>query len=494
MSLLQHSVVLIPLTLLLGAMLAAPLGVLRRSLAYPIAQTASGLSFLFALLSLVHVLETGTIRYHLGGWPPPIGIEYVMDALSGFMATVVTGMGFFVMIYSRRSIEKELPRRVVAFYSVALLFLGGLAGIVVTGDLFNLYVFLEIASLAGYALASVGDKRAPIAAFRYLMLGTVGASFYLLGVGYIHFTTGSLNMADVAAIIPRVEERGLMMVALGLIVTGFALKLALFPMHLWLPDAYTYASSAGTAFLASIGTKVSAYALIRVLYGVFEPQIVSVDLPVTSILLWLSVAAIVFGSVMAIPQNDMKRMLAYSSVAQIGYIGLGIGLASPLGYIGAVLHILNHAVMKGTLFLTSGSMMFSFGTTTISDIDQTMRRAMPYTSAAFAISALSMVGLPPTAGFFSKWYLVLASVDAHNWVAVVVIGLSTLLNAVYFFNILERMYTRRGVGVMAEANRTETPASMLAPTLVLASAVVALGIFSGWIVDHVIKLAIPTGL
>lgn len=499
----EHFPALIPISLLLGAMISAPLGLWKRFISYPIAMTAVGISFTSAIVALIYVLNEGSYSYHLGGWPPPIGIEYVIDSLSSFVVLIVVGIGFFVMIYSHRSLQDELSMKEVQFHAVALLYLAGLSGMVVTGDLFNLYVFLEIASLSAYALVAVGEKRATFSAFRYLLLGTIGASFYLLGLGYLYLVTGSLNMADIAKIIPMLHENSLLVVSLALMVIGIGLKMALFPMHLWLPDAYTYAPSVGSAYLAPIGTKVSAYVLIRILFTVFQPHYVEDVFPITTIIVWLSAAGIIVGSIMAIAQKELKRMLAYSSVAQIGYIGLGIGLANPLGFIGAVLHIMNHAMMKAALFLVSGNIRYRFGATDISHFNDKMRIAMPWTAAVFTVASLSMIGIPPTAGFFSKWYLVLGSIDSGNWFFVVVIALSTLMTTVYFFRVLEKMYLHKQIEsesiatdkyFQKEFKLKDAPVSMLIPTLIFGAAVIVLGLLNAWIVDNIIKIAIPDGL
>ena len=287
-----HFPLLIPFSLLLPALIIPLLGLWREKLVYPIAVLGTALSLFFATSGFFAVLSEGPLHYHLSGWPPPIGIEYVLDPLSAFMALVVTCIGLIVIIYSRRSVLIEVPERIVPLYALALLLLVGLTGIIVTGDLFNLYVFLEIASLSAYALMAIGDERAPLAAFRYLILGSIGGSFYLLGVGYIYFSTGSLNMADVAQRLPDLYESRSIIVAVAFIVIGLGLKMALFPLHLWLPDAYTYAPSAVTALIAPIMTKVAAYALIRMFLTVFQPAYFRDLLPVTSIIGWLAAAGI----------------------------------------------------------------------------------------------------------------------------------------------------------------------------------------------------------
>lgn len=497
---------LIPLVFLLAAILTPVFGIIHGRLSYLTALAATGFAFVASLIGLERVLTHGKWSYHLGGWAPPIGIEYVLDPLSGFFAVVVTGVALSVMFYAKHPTEVDVPKKEGYYYSVCMLFLCGLTGMVITGDMFNLYVFLEIASLAGYALVAVGEKRSTVAAFRYLLLGTIGATFYLLGLGFLFVMTGSLNMADIAKILPHMNESPTVIAGLCLMIIGIGVKMALFPLHGWLPDAYTYASSSSTALLAPIGTKVAVYVLIRVLYFVFESDFVAGTLPISNVILWTSIAGIIFGSVMAIAQKELKRMLAYSSVAQVGYIGLGIGLANPLGLIGAALHVLNHACMKACLFMVAGNLRASVGHSIISEFDDTLRQKMPWTMAAFAFGAISMVGLPPMGGFFSKWYLVMAAVDQSAWFSVAVILLSSLLTAVYFFRVLERVYLRSTVPTVAlehnpaSPGRTASPPrmneakfSMLVPMVSLAVVLLILGVFNSFIVSRVLTYTLPSG-
>ncbi len=480
---------LIPLTYLITAFFVVLFGTWKKHIAYPILMLGAITACAFSSTGLAVVLSEGTMRYTLGGWAPPIGIEYVLDELSSFMLVFISGISLFVLFHSHQSVLFELPDKVVPFYGVSALFLGGLSGIVVTGDLFNLYVFLEITALSGYALVAVGQPKAPIAAFRYLLVGTIGATFYLLGLGYLFLLTGSLNMIDVRNILLLSPHNFAYVVAIVMMVVGFAFKMALFPMHGWLPDAYTYAPSTGTALMAPLGTKVSAYALIRLLFYVFDKNVISSQLHIMDVIAWLSAIGILYGSVLAIAQNDLKRMLAYSSIAQIAYVGLGLSLGNSYGLIGALLHILNHGVMKATLFLVSGNLQFKTGNSTISLLNQSVRKRMPWTSAAFVVAALSMIGIPPTAGFFSKWYLVLGGIEASHWIFVAVILISSLLNAVYFFRVIEAMYLYKGKSNTTETEqpqKAEVPFGMLIPTLVLASFVLLLGLLNVVIVEHVL--------
>ncbi|MBN1196514.1 MAG: monovalent cation/H+ antiporter subunit D family protein [Candidatus Aminicenantes bacterium] len=494
---LSNSPALAPLSLLLAAILIPMVAFRRRWLAFPLALSAAAFATGISVVNLVRVLGEGTIHYHFGGWIPPIGIEYVLDPLSAFVTLVINTISLLVLVHARRSVDAELPDRAMPYYAVVMLMLTGFNGIVLTGDFFNLYVFLEISSLALYGMIAVGNKKSPVAAFRYLIMGTVGGSFYLLGVGFVYMTTGSLNMADVARIAPTLYHQPALVAALALMVTGLGIKMAIFPLHGWLPDAYTYAPSASSALIAPVGAKVGVYAIIRVVFYVFGVDFVRHSLPLTEILAWLGAIAIIYGSIMAIAQREMKRMLAYSSVAQIGYIGLGIGLANPYGIIGAVLHVMNHALMKACLFLVAGNYRLKLGHSTIPRLDHRVRKRMPWTTAAFTVGALSMVGVPPTVGFFSKWYLALGTIQNGRWLFLAALLISSLLNAIYFFRILEKVYMKPLEGETPADNditRNEAPVSMLTPTLILGTALIVIGLLNAVIVTGIIRLIVPPGM
>ncbi|HKK69932.1 MAG TPA: monovalent cation/H+ antiporter subunit D family protein [Candidatus Krumholzibacteria bacterium] len=485
------------LVVMVGAFLVAALGYWKRRLAYP-ATLLTLLTFLgTAIYGLERVLTLGPLHYRMAGWEPPVGIELNLDALSAFVITMIALVSLLVCVYAGTAVRRENPERESTFYGMLLVMLLGLTGMVITADLFNLYVWFEVSSLAGYALMAVGHKKAPVSAFRYLLLGTLGASFYLLGVGYLYVLTGSLNMFDVAGRLGELQSNPALWISVVFMVGGLGLKMALFPMHLWLPDAYTYASSTSTAIIAPLMTKVSAYVMIRVLYFVYghEWSLHGAG-GLGPAITWMALAGIVVGSVMAIAQKDAKRMLAYSSIAQVGYIGVGIGLATPLALVGAMLHILNHAIMKSCLFLVTGSVQLQADTVRLRDYTGLGRR-MPWTFAAFTLAALAMVGVPPTNGFFSKWYLVLGGIAAGQWVVVVLILASSLLTAVYFFRVLERIYARpapEGEDGAPVTAVVDPPLSMRAPVLVLGVGVLALGLANAWLVSTILRLALPADL
>lgn len=472
--------------LLMSCFVTTLVSLWRPKWGYGIALAGMGAGFLISVAALFRVLSEGEpLRHFFGGWPPPFGIEYVIDNLSAYMMVIITFVGLVAIIFPPQAGLYHTPRRGIPVYGLILLLIGGLSGVVVTGDLFNLFVFLEIYSLASYALITLGGTRATVASFRYLILGTVAGSFYLLGVGFLYFTTGTLNMADIAGLLPPLLGSPAVITGVVLIVVGMAIKMALFPLHVWLPDAHTFAPPVVAAILAAVQIEVAAYVVIRIMLSVFQPQYFIEILPVTTIIGWVAAGGIVFGSIMAIAQNDFKRMLAYSTVAQMGYIALGIGLANPMGLIGGLLHILNHAFMKSCLFLVAGSIRHQTGLHEIPHFSG-LGRKMPLMMAGFTVAALSMVGIPPTAGFFSKWYLVLGTIDAGNWIFLAVILLSSLLNAVYFFRVIEKIWAVPGSGSPEIENAGEPSSRSLTPILILAAGILILGLTNAFIVNQVL--------
>ncbi len=445
--------------------------------------TLSG-QFITSLFILEYVLNKGPIRYRLGGWAPPWGIEYVVDALNAYVLTVLLFLGLVCLVYSKRNMEHELPGKVVSFYTIYQLLITGLCGITVTGDIFNMYVFIEIASLSAYALIASRGKIALRASFTYLVLGSIGACFFLLGVGFLYAVTGSLNMHDLSLLLPPYYGNRVIITAFAFIVVGLSIKMALFPLHTWLPDAHAFAPAEISAMLSGIIIEVSTYAFIRVTFSVFTTRFLEL-LPIFEILSWLAAVAILFGSILAITQMNLKRMLAYSSVANMGYIVLAIGLSTsaktpPWGGLNpALMHILNHALMKGCLFLVAGAFIYKEELWFIHQF-QGLGRKMPYSCAAFVIAALSMIGAPPSVGFVSKLYIILASIESGKWIFVAVLLCSSLLNLIYFWRAIETMYMRtegeEEHPLPSSGMKNEVPFTMLLPIWVLASLCIAMGI------------------
>ncbi len=461
---------------LFGAFLAAFLR--RGSSAFVLALVITWLTPVMAAALLWQVLESGTISYEMGGWAPPWGIEYRIDLLNAFVLLLVSSVSAAIIPFARQSVILELDQdREARFYCAYLLCLGGLLGITATGDAFNTFVFLEISSLATYVIIAAGqDRRAVLAAFQYLIMGTIGATFYLIGIGFLYLLTGSLNFADIADRLAAAEPEhsSAVVAALAFVTVGVGLKLALFPLHAWLPNAYAYAPSFATAFLAATATKVAIYLLIRLYFSVFGRAIDYAALPIGEVIVVLSVAAMFIASAVAVFEVNLKRMFAYSSVAQIGFITLGIGLANQAGLTGGLAHLFNHAVIKAALFVALGCMFFRVGSVSLADVAGLGRR-MPVTMAAFLVAGMGLIGVPGTAGFISKWYLALGALGNDSWLLLVLIVASSFISAVYVGRVVEVVWFREPTA-RAVIGASDPPWSMLLPLIALAVAVVYFGI------------------
>ncbi len=470
----------LPVLQVVVPLLAAPLCLFVRNgrAAWGLAALASWSALAIALALLVRVSSSGAISYALGGWAPPIGIEYRVDIVNAWVLVIVATVGALVAPYALASVEREIEaRRIPLFYAAYLLCLSGLLGITVTGDVFNVFVFLEISSLSAYALIALGrDRRALTSAFRYLVMGSVGATFIVIGIGLLYSMTGSLNMADLAQLLPGVWESRTVKVAYGFLAVGFCLKLALFPLHLWLPNAYTYAPSPVTAFMASTATKVAVYMLLRFFLTVFGAAFSFDVMALDRVLLPLALAAIASMSLVAIFQTNVKRLLAYSSVAQIGYMILGLSFATVTGLTATLLHLFNHALMKGSLFMAMGCVMYRIGSVHI-DRMAGLGRRMPFTMAAFVAGGLSLVGVPLTVGFVSKWYLILGALERGWWPVAVLVLIASLMALVYIWRVVEVAYFREAAP--DSENAGEAPWTLLWPTWALVALNLYFGIDAG---------------
>lgn len=490
----QHAPVMIVLLPVSAALLCMLFSRISKNLGSWIVIASIFGAFLSAVTALQQVIvrNGAPIHYWMGGWQPPIGIEFVIDPLSGILAVLITFISLMVAIYSRPFVKDEDWLHIGGYYTLFGLMTVGMCGMVITGDVFNLYVYLEVMSLSGYGLIALGGKKSMLAAFRYLLIGTIGASLYLLGVGYMYAMTGTLNMADMAALAAGHLHSPLFAMAVGCFVIGFGIKMALFPLHGWQPDAYTYAHPGAAALIAGIMSKIPSYAMIRFLFYMFK-----VDNPVVSsalnVLGIMGVAGILIGSIMALAQYDFRRMLAYSSVAQIGYIAIGLAMGNMYGFIGAVLHIINHAFMKCALFLVIGGIEYRFGEVNLYRLGG-LNKKMTISTITVTFAALSMIGLPPTAGFFSKWYLLLGAYTGAQYFYIAVLVISSLLNAIYFFRILEQMFIQREAS-LTEVHRHKgklgLPVEMAIPIFVVGIGIMALGFYSVDIVTDIIKLGLP---
>ena len=498
--------VALPLTgAALVPLVAAALGQRTRTLALAIHAGVFGT----ALGLFGSVATGGPIRYALGGWPGPWGIELWFDGLSTLIAVLVAGMACCAAIAQTfggardqatpdRAAPEATPLREGLLRGALLLLLGGLLGIVATRDVFNLFVFLEISSLAAYTLVASGGGRATVAAFRYLLAGTAAGSLYLFGVGFLYALTGTLNMDDLAARLPSVEADAALTVAVVLIAVGLSIKAALFPLHGWLPDTYVYTPTPAAGFIAAVMAKVSAYALLRLLGETLAGT--TAGAVVLDITLWLGVLGVLVGGALAVAQRDVTRMLAWSSISAMGMILIGVGMGSALAITGALFHMAAHALAKGCLFFGAGGIRARQGGDDVTRWAGLGARA-PWTMAALTVAALSMIGIPPTAGFFSKYYLLLAAAAAGGSRGVAtfaVIILSSLLATIYFLRVLEAVWFREPAAAPDAASagppappdgqrpRALLPRSLALPVVGLAVLILMTGVFAGPFERHVL--------
>jgi multicomponent Na+:H+ antiporter subunit D len=468
---------------LLAAAIVALLPSVRR-----LAWAAALVIGIAVLATTVIVLQTqmdaGVIIYEMGGWAPPHGISLRLDAVNAPILLLIAAMGVFSLIYAEPAVNAEVSHKKSGpFYAALLLCIAGLMGMVVTGDAFNVFVFLEVSSISTYTLVAMGanrDRRALSAAFNYLILGSIGATFFVIGVGFLYAETGTLNMEDMRAILANLDGGSrVAKVAFGFIVVGLGLKLAMFPLHTWLPGAYAYSPTVVTAFLASTATKAALYLLYRFCFTVFDPSFDYVTVVLTYVVTGLAVTGMIFASLQAFFQTDARRTLAFSSVAQVGYMLLGIGIISVAGLAGSYLHLINHAVVKGGLFLALGAMWYRFGITRISDMAG-LSKTMPITTAAFTILAFSLIGVPFTAGFVSKVALAEAAAEKGWWWAVAVIMITSILALFYMGRMMMVAYFNPPSDNCLDENgkiiRREAPILMLIPLVGLAIMSLLIGI------------------
>lgn len=486
----DHLPILVFLVPFLAAICMPLVGLSDPGRCRPVALTALGAMFLVSTTTLWRILAHGEIRYAFSGWAPPVGIEWVADEIAGIMAVVLSALAFLSLLYTPHD-DTELGGRTVPYHAILLTLVSGLTGIVYSGDLFNIFVFLEIAALSGYALVGIPGGRALVSAFRYLIMGALGASFYLLGVGYFYAATGTLNIADLAQRVPDLITSKAVIGGLSFMFIGLGIKMALIPLHGWLPDAYTDAPDSVSPLLAGLVTKVAALAWIRILFGVLAAGSSNRSLEIIGLLWIVGALAAVTGSLLALTQQDLRRRFAYGGLAHIGLVLVGVGQGNQTGVAGGLFYLINDAVMQCLLFILAGVVGSRYGARTLHDLGR-MRLPTPWVITGFVVVAISMIGLPPTGGFFGKWYIVLGAIEKENYVAVAAVLLTTLLTMAYFIQVLDRMLRDGQTG--SSSPEIETPLQLRLSAGVLSAAIIGLGLWSDRIVQVLLHATNRLGL
>lgn len=455
------------------------------------------ISLVMAIGELIYVIDHGAYSYTFGSYERGIGIEFLVDEFSVLMTAVVIVIAFFIMLYSIRDLEHEIDSsRIYSYYTLIFLMLFAMIGMIFTNDIFNMYVFVEILSITSVAIIAIKNKKdALMASMKYLIMGTIGSITVLMGFALIYMVTGHLNMTLIAEEMVLVWEQYPLniLLAMGFILTGFGIKAAIFPLHNWLPDAHSSAPTPSSAFLSGLVVKAYVFAIAKMIYRVIGPDI-STNIGLTDYILIFAVLSIIMGSVYALSQTDIKRRLAYSSVAQIGYIFLGLGLATDLGISAALFHVISHAFMKSALFLSAGSIIYLTGKRHVKDLSG-IAYTMPVTMTVFCIGTLGMIGIPATSGFMSKWYLGLASLDAGQPELLIVILISSFLNALYYLPIVISAFLQekpsRETIVVVSTQGTTVPRSMKISMALVGAGVIIIGLFPNIVMD-IINMAVPT--
>ncbi len=445
-----------------------------------LANLAAGLLLLFSLQSISWI-KSGTQVYAVGGWRAPFGICMVLDGLSALMLIVVNLIGFLALVYSISYIKKYTSPTL--YYTLFSLLLAGLNGVVISGDLFNLFVFLEITSIASYALVAFGTEADQLeASFKYLVLGTVASSFILLAIGILWGHVSTLNMADISLALSKSSAKDLIFYCTALFIMVFGLKVALVPFHAWLPDAHPAAPAPMSAMLSGVVIKtIGAYAMMRVLFN-----IIGFNQTISGILIWLGIVSMVIGVLLAIGQWDLKRLLAYHSVSQIGYVIFGIGLCTPLGIIGGLFHLFNHSLFKSLLFLNSGSIEYATGQKRLDKLNG-LSDEMPYTSATSLIASLSIAGIPPLCGFWSKLIIIIAAFQAHHTIGAFSCIFVSMVTLASFLKVQRYAFIKKTADVISDIK--ESPFSMVLAMAVLAFLCIIVGLAFNPFINKIIQPA-----
>lgn len=448
------------------------------------------------ILNYREVLQFGESYLVFGGYERFIGIEFYISQLASLFAVFVTSLSWIIMLYSLKDMDHHIAsNKHASYYTLIFLMLFSMIGMIFTYDMFNMYVFMEILSLTSAAIISIKDKKENIlASFRYLMLNTIGSLSVLFGIALLYMVSGHLNMGQLFEVMPNLIAIYPMnlLLAIGFIFMGLGIKSAMFPLHVWLPDAHSTAPSPSSAMLSGIVVKIYIFAMIKLIVYVFSVDVIA-TLQVDDAISIIAVIGMIMGSIFAIGQKDIKRMLAYSSVAQIGYMFLGLSLLTSAGIAATMFHIISHGIIKSALFLSAGAIIYK---TDIRDLREFngMGYTMPITMAIFTVAALGLIGIPGINGFMSKVYLSLALVEGGKALFVGGILVSSYLNAVYYLPIIINAFLRNDVKTQPNMIVEKLPKVMEISMLLLLVLMITTGFYPQLIMQYIENAIVFLGL
>ncbi len=490
----QHFPALVVILPLCGAALSLALTKIHIHLGRNVIFLSLAASFCMSIMQLRNVVLNGPMEYRFGGYALPYSIEFRIDAVGGVVVSMVALMGLITAFYCISGEVRTDKIKVGGAYSVVALFVAGMLGTASSADAFNMYVFLEITALAAYCLIALGGNRGMIAAFRYLLVGTIAATFYLMGVGILYAVTGTLNLQDMSVIIHQGGKDEAVLVALCLLIAGLGVKSALFPFHGWQPSAHTHEERGSAALIAGVMVKIPVFMLFRYIYCVFGMDYKYMKQVLIILGVFVGIG-MMYGSIRAMGQTNMKKLLAYSSITQTSYFMLGIVIGAPVALAGSLLHFIGDAFIKGGLFYCAGAIKYKFGTININNFGMIYKK-MPVTATLIVSGALSMIGIPPTVGFFSKWYIAIGAIQTGKYIFLVLLIISSLLNAVYFFKLIEKVFMENDKEMedIRPVKKGELPWSMLIPMTICIAVIFLLGFFNVPLINIVLPLFEGVGL
>lgn len=473
---------MIPFFILLplgSAFLAALAGRLHTRVAEGIAcASCAALALMSLMLMPAAAGRAVPLVFRLGGFAAPAGIPLVVDALAAFMLVIANGIACAVAVYSAGYMRRYTDTW--KYYTLLMVMVAGVNGVILSGDIFNLFVYLEVASIAAYALVAFGTEAEALeAAFKYAVMSSVASGFMLLGIGLLYSFTSTLNFADMGAAIAALGPSAHVVRFVSvLILLGLGLKAALAPFHAWMPDAYAKAPATVPALSSGILVKaLGVYALARIFFNVF-----GMSGAASAILIGCGLLSMIVGSVMAFGQENLRRLLGYSSISQIGYIFLGLGIGTPLSVAAALFHLLNHSVAKSLLFLATGEIE----TARDADREATLRQARPVAAATTLCGVFSVCGIPPFAGFWSKLLIIIACVQAGRPGLALVAAIVSMLTIAYYCKAFVPLVSGKGAGGVSRA--AWQPVSGSLALVVLAFVALAGGLFllpgARWFITH----------
>ena len=489
----SHNIPLLVLASPLLAALAVNLfGSFSRKIIPAIVEASLAASFCGALCVLSDVIRHGAYTYTVGGWRAPYGIELVVDPLAAVMLVLVSLVALLSSGVAVPTVFKSMPNKTHLFFALYLIHVAGMLGMVLSGDAFNMYVLLEIVSITSYGLVAMGNGPALFASINYIMMGTVGACFYLLGVGYLYVCTGSLNMGHIAQLLPSAGSQMSVIAAFCFIILGLLIKMGFFPLHSWLPNAYSSAPRAAGALLAPLMTKVMIYLMIRFAYSVFSFDFVTASLPFfRDALIGMSSIGVIVCSVMAYRQNNFVRMFTYVIIAEVCYMTGSLWIGSRMSLYGTVFHIFNDSLMTLSVFCIANIFFYCEKRLNLKDF-KNIFDTMPFVACMFVLCALSIIGIPPFCGFFSKWYLLLGGLESHRYFYVASLLFSSITNMLIFARFIQMAFPSRSSESAHSAKKGQAvlhvPFSMRAVLCTLTLLFLLIGLNAGGYIENMLKL------